>query len=269
MRTFLKLYRALPVFKGKFRIGKMLFAKYLNKRSNESFTAHEGIRYMIPNTIENLYAELLVNGVYEQRTLDVLCSEIFDGAVFFDVGANVGSIGIPTCLSAMNVKYYAFEATPETSEFLRKNLEANRINGAIINKIVSDKHGVCRKLYVSQYAGKNSLAPVYSTESIDVETITLDEFCAINKIGQIDLLKIDVQGYELEVFNGAVDLLSKKAIKTIAFEFEDWAEDSAGVPRGSAQLALMNLGYKIFNYKGELINAPIINGRTMLIARGI
>ena len=53
----------------------------------------------------------------------------------------------------------------------------------------------------------------------EINTTTLDEYVSINKIGEIDLLKIDVEGHELDVLNGAHKCLQENKIGCIQFEF--------------------------------------------------
>ena len=55
----------------------------------------------------------------------------------------------------------------------------------------------------------------------DVKVKTLDDFCHEKKIQKIDLLKIDVEGHELQCLLGALDLLKQDKIKAIQFEFNE------------------------------------------------
>ena len=52
-----------------------------------------------------------------------------------------------------------------------------------------------------------------------VELDTLDNFCKLNDIERIDFLKIDVEGHELRVLEGATELLASKKVDIIQFEF--------------------------------------------------
>lgn len=52
-----------------------------------------------------------------------------------------------------------------------------------------------------------------------IEIKTLDEYCEDEGISEINLLKIDVEGHELEVLNGAMDMISSGNIQYITFEF--------------------------------------------------
>jgi len=54
-------------------------------------------------------------------------------------------------------------------------------------------------------------------EKIQIDT--LDNYCSLNAIERIHLLKLDVEGHELAALRGAQDILTKKAIDIISFEF--------------------------------------------------
>ena len=56
---------------------------------------------------------------------------------------------------------------------------------------------------------------------IQVRSTTLDRFCSERRVEQIDVLKIDTQGFEFEVLKGASSMLARQAIKFIYFEFND------------------------------------------------
>jgi hypothetical protein len=56
---------------------------------------------------------------------------------------------------------------------------------------------------------------------VRVPVSTLDKFCSERSVKQIDVLKIDTEGFEFEVLKGATSMLDRKAIKFIYFEFND------------------------------------------------
>jgi len=65
---------------------------------------------------------------------------------------------------------------------------------------------------------------------ITVRWTTIDRFCAEQKIKKIDVLKIDTEGFELEVLKGTEAMLKRRAISFVYFEFNDIQldENSAG-----------------------------------------
>jgi FkbM family methyltransferase len=269
MSVFLSLYRRLPWFKGKLRLGKLLFKNYIKVPREFSFRGHEGIRYTIPNTLENIGLELIINGVYEKDVLDFLKKNIQDHSVFFDVGANIGSIGIPVVKTIAGVVYHCFEASPDTFGYLQRNIEANQIKAyKASNNLVHHSSGTSCRFYVSALHGKNSLAPTYSSDYVEVQSVTIDDYCKENKVSRIDWLKVDVQGFELFVFQGAENMLRKKMIKNILFENEPWAEDQAKIDRGKAKEFLLGLGYSLHDKLGNSWNDQEITKETMIWAKG-
>ncbi len=58
----------------------------------------------------------------------------------------------------------------------------------------------------------------YDYETINVPTLTLDHYCQVNNINKIDILKIDVQGFELNVLQGAKTLLNEGKVTMIYSE---------------------------------------------------
>jgi len=267
-QQILEIYRLLPWFRGKLRIGKKLFGSYINKREPLHFTAHGGIEYSIPNTLENLGMELLINGVYEQDIVRFLQAQVPDGAVYFDIGANIGSLGLPVVKLKSNVRYYGFEASPMVFEYLQKNFEQNGIlHFQLFNKLVHQNDAQLMKFYESELYGKSSLAPTYTSDYIEVDSVSLDGFCRQQAIKKIDWMKVDVQGFELYVFEGMQQMLKEKNVENILFEFEAWADEQAGVEIGAAQSLLQEWGYCLYGLDGKRLENNKRNACTMIWAK--
>lgn len=248
----LSLYRQLPWFKGKLRLGKLFFKKKIGQDKPILFTAHNKIQYKIPNTLENLGIELLINGVYEHEVVNFLRSKIEPDDIFFDIGANIGSIGLPVLKKNPSVHYFGFEASPIVFDYLEFNCRANTIlKYTLLNKLVHSDSGKSMKFFQAELYGKSSLAPTYTSEFVMVDSITIDQFCEENKIRDIDWMKVDVQGFELFVFEGMKEMLQNKKVKNILFEFEEWAEDQAGIPRRAAINFIMKYDYELYSIDGS------------------
>ncbi|MEP7111261.1 MAG: FkbM family methyltransferase [Ferruginibacter sp.] len=268
VKLLLSAYRSLPLFKGKLRLGKILFKKMVNRVGAIEFTAHQHINYKIPNTLENLGVELLINGIYEKSSVSFLKDKMKDGDVYFDIGANIGSIGLPIVKSKAGLKYYGFEASPVVFEYLQRNFKENAAsNYELHNCLVHEDNDKQMKFYQSELYGKSSLAPTYASKYIEVNSLSINSFCTTQKIPSVNWVKIDVQGFELYVFKGMQQLLRDKKVHNILFEFENWAEEEAGLEKGAAQRYLSDLGYDFFDMNGHKINKIITEGSTMIWAR--
>lgn len=132
----------------------------------------------------------------------------------FDVGANKGH---SSCFfSKIAQKVFAFEPVPYLVDELKQNVTLNNCkNIEIIEKAVSNQSGKTRfNLYDSD--GHNSLLRHDQSKfkkSIDVDMITLDEFCKNKGISHIDLLSIDVEGYEYNVLQGGGGIVSHQSCR--------------------------------------------------------
>jgi FkbM family methyltransferase len=94
------------------------------------------------------------------------------------------------------------------------------------NFALSNASGNASLFKVSGNSGLNSLTKrrldhfdVQMNDIEEIRTITLDEYVSENNINNIDLLKIDVEGHELDVLNGASGCLKDSRIRCIQFEF--------------------------------------------------
>jgi FkbM family methyltransferase len=145
----------------------------------------------------------------------------------FDVGAYWGFIGIKYLKIFPNAKIYCFEPYPNSYQGLIKNSKEHP-NLIPYNYGVSDVNSKI-KFYANKFDQTNSILQpdrsysfvddlTNTVEQIEIESVTLDTFCNINNITEIDILKIDVQGAELKVLEGASQLLRTQKIKLIQLE---------------------------------------------------
>jgi len=157
-------------------------------------------------------------------------AELFDNKstpLFFDVGANIGNYTLALKEYIPNAKIYSFEPVKETFEKLKNNVEEH----ARLHNIGFGNAAGKGLLYntadssISEIASvhKEVLTEVFKSAdqvvAIEFELDRIDNFCLANNIKNIDFLKIDVEGNELAVLQGASLLLKNNAIKIIQFEF--------------------------------------------------
>jgi FkbM family methyltransferase len=144
-----------------------------------------------------------------------------------EVGAADGRDTERYALSSPQAQVIAFEPLPESFKVLQQRL-ATCSSIQAFNVAVADSVGN-EKFYVGKWADTSSLLKASSTntnydsytsptQAIDVNVVTLDSFCKENDIGQIDLLKMDAQGAELRILQGAVSLLKSSSIRIIYCE---------------------------------------------------
>ncbi|WP_187152668.1 FkbM family methyltransferase [Acidianus manzaensis] len=132
-----------------------------------------------------------------------------DGGVVVDVGANVGIYSLIAAKYAERV--FAIEANPEIIPILNYNITLNDFkNVTVINKAVSDSEGKV-KLYLGKAHEVSSILPSFMegytySKYVEVESTTLDNLLSGVSV---NLLKIDVEGAEVNVLRGAKETLKK------------------------------------------------------------
>lgn len=151
---------------------------------------------------------------YEPYETQLILRQTKKGNIVIDVGANIGYY---TVLLADKVgktgKVYAFEPDKVNFEILKKNIEANNLkNVEIINAAVGSKAGKLKLHKSKENLGDHKLykTPLGSAaspldEGETVKIIKLDDFIK----EKMDLMKIDTQGWEPEVIEGAKKIISK------------------------------------------------------------
>ncbi len=192
-----------------------------------------------------------------------------EGMTVFDVGANVGELTLLfSRFAGDNGSVHAFEAC---GEVFRKLETVCRIGGrrnvALNHLALADKTGTVRlNIYDEAYSSFNSLAErPLEKYGLDLQPIgteettamTVDDYCAENKIELIDLLKIDVEGAELQVMRGARRMLQSKSIKCLTFEFGQTTFDMGNKP-AEIESFLNDFNYKIRNI---VAGEPVFPGR--------
>lgn len=141
----------------------------------------------------------------------------------FDVGANIGQMTHRLRGVAPTARLYSFEPVSATYEQLVANVEG--LDGISCHKIALGERDGSDRIYLRDESQWNSLVPAINAvlreenrQFVPVEVQTLDSFTIANSIDQIDLLKIDTEGYELEVLNGARRLFEEGRIGAVLLE---------------------------------------------------
>ena len=244
-----ELLQQLPSFRGKRRLASWLFRDYIRTAENLEVEGTGGARYLLPNLKDNISFDIFVNGIYEKETIDLLDRLLPPNGYYLDLGANIGAILVPLAKRRPDIKIIAVEAAPWIFHYLKKNVELNKLKHVtLVNKALFDKDGVELDFFSpADKFGKGSLSPVFSREAVKVTTTKVDSLIREYNFPRVDVVKIDVEGFEYFVFKGASDLLQGSEPPKIIFEFVDWAEKQAmGLEAGAAQEFLLKLNYELY-----------------------
>lgn len=148
-------------------------------------------------------SSVYVGGVEPEQT-SAFVEAIRPGSAFFDIGANVGYYTVlASRLVGGDGRVIAFEPVPRNLEFLRRHLELNCLaNVTVVPMAVSDNCGTAG----FSLGLDTAMGHIGEDGEITVETTTLDHM--VDQLGcGPDVVKIDVEGSEIEVLTGAAETL--------------------------------------------------------------
>jgi len=164
------------------------------------------------------------SGTNEEALQRVIVDRLGPGAVFYDVGSNVGFF---TLIAARRVgdlgQVHAFEAVPDVARALRRNVERNRFANVTVHECaVGAAEGVV-DLFLSSHPGGATISerdrPRNHTRTITTRVTTLDDVVDAGARPP-DLLKVDVEGAELDVLEGATRVIDR-ARPVVVCEVDD------------------------------------------------
>lgn len=150
---------------------------------------------------------------YEPETFDFLRQNLKSGATVLDLGAHMGLFSVAMSqLVGAEGHVYSFEPTPSTRNVLKEVVKINGCdhNVQVRSEAVSKEKGTFYFYDTGDLiSNANSLVQTErSSNKIEVSAISLDEFAEEQNV-KIDCLKIDVEGAELDLLEGAKNVFTK------------------------------------------------------------
>jgi FkbM family methyltransferase len=213
-----------------------------------------GSRIRIKNLFEFHQRALFEDDLlWEPEVQAALNALLRPGAVFLDVGANLGFFSLLAAkLVGPSGSVHAFEPVPAQHRHLVENISLNHAANVRVNQVaISDRDGTA-EIFVSQSwnAGVHSLFPISDAISDQVTTSTLDRYCSDNDVHQADVVKIDVEGAETLVLRGATGLLGSGRRPFIVLEADDSHARRAGSSLQQVEEILKAAGYDVSQLLG-------------------
>lgn len=151
---------------------------------------------------------------YDVDTVRFIAASLSPGGIFLDVGSHIGLISFQVLRRVQSARIYAFEPHPRRYAQFQRNIELNN---------------ACDRVTVSAVALSDTDGDVpfdlerhaIADDGTCVAADTVDNFLATEEIDRVDILKVDVEGHELSVVNGADRALRAKRVSRIILEAMD------------------------------------------------
>lgn len=224
----------------------------------------EGLRYLLlrgPDT-HGVSQSLRHHGKYEGN-LQVLAVALLNAnpgpGLVLDIGANLGSFTVPMAKAFATHAFHSFEVQPPIYYQLCANLLLNGLGNVTAHPFglaqSANEIEVALPVYSDEInIGSFSLDPEmrrsvrggeFLGETVKVKVVNLDSLF----YEQVRLVKIDVEGLELEVLRGAAGTLLRSGFPPIIYEA--WAFDWYAAKKAALESFLRGLGYNILNFDGS------------------
>jgi FkbM family methyltransferase len=192
-----------------------------------------------------------VKGSYEEETTHLFSEVVKEGMTVLDIGANIGYYSL---LAGRQVgklgKVFAFEPWKESFALLEKNIDVNGFkNIKPIAKAVSHQCGR-QRLFLGNDPLVHSLSARAGKDYIEVDVTTVDEFVCEENIS-VDLIKVDVEGLEMEVLEGMADTICKNPSLKLIVEFAPLQLMRSGCSPIVFLEKLRSFGFKIYDLDDE------------------
>lgn len=232
--------RATPYFRGKQRILEGLASRKQSVRAQV---------WGVPMELDlgDVIQRQLFFGYYEPRETALVRRHLGPGEIFVDVGANVGAFtALASALVGPSGRVLAFEPTPILSAKLQHSFAA-RANATVFPHALGAGEGELRLFLPPPEMGNFDPSAVEycaGMESISVPVRALDDVLSEQEIDEVDFLKVDVEGFEPEVFEGAAKALKARAIRYILVELNEPLLQARGYESADLERLLQSNGYK-------------------------
>lgn len=237
--NYLWLMNIRPAFLGSM-IKKILCVK------REFVVTPWGEFYIDP--VSNFGSSIIKNNYYEMDLLTSLKDILKEGDTFIDLGANEGFFSIVASKIVGNKgQVVSIEPQSRLQKVITRNIEKNHAwNVGIFQRVISDSNGIAiLQLAPDMNTGSSGIVRMtkYMNRTEEVIQLRLVDFIEQLNITKIDLLKIDIEGFEYEAVLGSKELFESGIVKNIALELHPLILKKRGKSESVIVDFLISVGY--------------------------
>ena len=192
---------------------------------------------------------ILMESIWEPKTTRYLCETLGPGQVFLDIGANAGyfSLVASRCVGDSG-KVLAVEPNPPMAGQVRQNVRRSGLRNIAVAETACTDSVEERELFIGNAynTGNSSLSRenLAWTKSVKVACTTVDRLVEEYQLHRVDLVKIDVEGAELQVLRGMRDTLARFRPKVVT-ELSPRLLEGFSITLDTVQEHLTRQGYTV------------------------
>jgi FkbM family methyltransferase len=186
----------------------------MNQKINESDVFINSNNELVKDLFINdncpiLLSPYFITEITELPVINHIKSILTTKKTFIDIGAHIGFYSISLLNDFQNI--YAFEPSKFQFDYLKRNVIINQSKNIKVSHVAAGSvHGFLQMNVMGRSGGTNTLVESIASvgdpiEKYSVEVVTIDS----QKITDVDFIKIDVEGFELEVLKGAINTIKR------------------------------------------------------------
>jgi FkbM family methyltransferase len=208
--------------------------------------------YKIMLDLRDTIQQQIYFGIYEIIETKLIKKLIRPGCVFFDIGANVGYYSfLASKLVGTTGRVFAFEPIPGNMSDIQRNIQANAITNIFIHPLAVGSKSGTLILYTRENPLHNSgWASKVSTprrqNKVEVRVVSLDDFIKSKGINSVHLMKMDIEGSELDALLGGKRLFTQKDAPDIICEVNPFLLGRQNLESRAITQCLADYGYSLF-----------------------
>ncbi len=229
----------------------------------------DGVRWSWqPDQVRSPLTVRLNDGAYEERVGQLLAALAATTAVVLDVGANIGYYSVQLARVPSVRRVHAFEPIPGTCAVLRRNVELNDLGStiAIHETALSDRTEVAT-FFVPTDTGNvaASARPLFEEqdqERVEVQVERLDDIALDTTVGDIGLVKCDIEGGEFSFLRGAERTLLANRPFVMLEMLRKWSAKYGYTPNDIIAW-MLERGFRCYAFDGPVARVTSVDEATV------
>jgi FkbM family methyltransferase len=237
--------------------------KYMRYR-NQQYFRYYGTNVHFPKD-SVLFERVCREGIYERSTVNLISALVEPGTCYFDIGGNIGLMAAPILHNCPAAQVVSFEPSPNSYPFLKRTRDGSphRSRWKVLERACGTQEGEL-EFHVAAagqgaFDGFRNTGRVPIKKKIRVPVTTLDKEWERLGRPRVSVVKVDVEGAEMQVLGGARHLLEDER-PALVVEWTDLNLESYGARAEEILTFAEEAGYSLYSTKPML---PLTNSRML------